>query len=161
MSPDRLSSIEARFRTLGQGQWEAVTLSADRTAIRVTTDDHPDQFLRVTRESEPAGEEDVQFIAHAPDDLRCLLGHLRGERRCTSEELDAIRSRSDRASRPPWTAFLKSKGGVGGDSVIWISEGDDEPDLYLWVDSEPAPDAYFEFVAAARQDIPELLHHIT
>jgi hypothetical protein len=82
---------------------------------------------------------------------------VRGDGRCTPEELAAIRNRVDNASRPPWRAFLKSKGGLGGDSVIWVSEEDSEPDLYLWIDSEPAPDPYFEFVAAARQDLPDLL----
>jgi hypothetical protein len=99
----------------------------------------------------------VEFIAHAPDDLRRLIAHVKGEQRCTRDDLHAISNRVANTAPAPWRAFLKSEGGVGGDSVIWVSEADEEPDLYLWIDLEPAPDAYFEFVAAARQDMTELL----
>lgn len=157
MSHDHLISIEARLNALGEGPWEVVTLSDGHPGFQVTTAVDGPLLLRVTRESQPANADDVQFIAHAPEDLRRLLNHVRGERRCSAKDLDVIKTRAGKASRPPWKAFLKSKGGVGGDSVIRVSEEDDEPDLYLWIDSEPAPDVYFEFVAAARQDVLELL----
>jgi hypothetical protein len=45
--------------------------------------------------------------------------------------------------------------------VIWVSDRDDEPDLYLWMDSEPAPNDDWEFVAHAREDIPRLLEQLS
>jgi hypothetical protein len=48
-------------------------------------------------------------------------------------------------------------GGLGGSSVIWVTDGDEVPDLYLWLDGRPASGADFEFVAEAREDIPRLL----
>ena len=72
----------------------------------------------------------------------------------------AIERRAAAASPPPWKAFLASDGGVAGSSVIWVSDRDDEPDMYLWLDGAIAPDADFEFVAAVRQDVPRLLEAV-
>lgn len=85
--------------------------------------------LRVTREREPADPADVEFIGHARADVAALLSHLRGTRRLSPGELDRIARRAEAA----------------------------KPDLYLWRGDEPAADGDFEFVAAARQDIPHLL----
>jgi hypothetical protein len=68
-----------------------------------------------------------------------------------------IRARCDAASPGPWRAFLEEDGGLGGSSVIWVTDGDEVPDLYLWLDGRPASGADFEFVAEAREDIPRLL----
>jgi hypothetical protein len=158
MTPgDQWSLVEGRLSALGENRWEMVTDSNGQGVIRLNTADNQGLVLRVTRESEPAAIGDIRFISHAPSDLRRLLEHVRGKRECTVEELDEIKQRVASASSSPWKAFLKSKGGVGGDSVIWVSEDDREPDLYLWIGADPAPDAYFDFVASARQDLPVLL----
>jgi hypothetical protein len=52
--------------------------------------------------------------------------------------------------------FLESDGGGSGSNVISVSDAE-EPDLYIWRGEQLASDADFEFVAAARQDIPQLL----
>jgi hypothetical protein len=38
-----------------------------------------------------------------------------------------------------------------------MTDGDEVPDLDLWLDGRPAPGADFEFIAEAREDIPRLL----
>lgn len=158
ISMTRLASIESRLEGIEPARWEVVEKAlGDHPAIRIAAVDQRTVLLRVTRENEPAGLDEVEFIAHAPEDLRRLVDHVKGVRRCTPAEFVAITTRVSRAARPPWKPFLRSKGGVGGDSVIWVSGQDGEPDLYLWIDSDPAPDTYFDFVAAARQDVPDLL----
>jgi hypothetical protein len=126
-------------------------------SIAVTEPDGRVWRLRVTREREPAGPADVAFIGRARADVAALLAHLRGTGRLDPGELDRIARRVERASPAPWRAFLESDGGLGGCSVIVVSDSDGEPDLYLWRGDEPAADADFEFVATARQDIPRLL----
>ena len=47
------------------------------------------------------------------------------------------------------------------DSVIRVGTfHDDEPDIYVFRDREPANDADLDFIAAARQDIPRLIAEI-
>jgi len=100
---------------------------------------------------------DLVFIAHAQADVARLIAHLRGQLSVSQRELGVMEKRAAQASPGPWRAFLESDGGIGGSSVIWVSEADNEPDLYLWLGSDPASDADFEFVAAVRQDLPRLL----
>jgi hypothetical protein len=122
-----------------------------------------EEILRVSRDGVPASDEDVEFIARARHDLERLMASLRGEMRLSDRELDAIAERCARASPGPWLASLEREGGIGGPNVITVSMDDDEPDLYLWRGGDwtswdrLADDADFEFVAAARQDIPDLL----
>lgn len=126
------------------------------------TDGHAEVF-RVTREREAASREDVEFIGHARRDVLRLLAALDGESRLSRKDVDDIEDRYSRASAAPWQVFLESDGGIGGCSVIVISDDDDQPDLYLWRpgdqwrDIDIAPDSDFEFVAAARLDIPKLV----
>jgi hypothetical protein len=126
-------------------------------SIEVTEGDGRVWRLRVTREREPAGAGDVEFIGHARADVAALLSHVRAVGRLGAGELDRIARRVGAASPAPWRAFLESDGGVGGCSVIVVSDRDDEPDLYLWRGDAPAADQDFAFVAAARQAIPRLL----
>lgn len=157
---DRWLSMESRLGPFREGRWEVTTDSDGQITVRVTPPDGEARPFRATRDSQPAGMDDVRFLAHAPGDLRRLLSHVRGKRQCTPEELDEINHRASKASCGPWRVFLKSEGGIGGDSVIWVSDDDVEPDLYLWLGTEPAPDIYFDVLASARQDIPELLREI-
>ncbi|HEY3718477.1 MAG TPA: hypothetical protein VGL39_28485 [Jatrophihabitantaceae bacterium] len=113
--------------------------------------------LRVTRDHSPALEEDVRFIAHAGQDVNYLVARLRDGRRGPMARIEEIETRCRLASPGPWRAFLESDGGIGGSSVIQVSESDGEPDMYLWLDDAPAPDAYFGFVASVRQDLQRLL----
>jgi hypothetical protein len=113
--------------------------------------------MRVTRDRKPASGEDVEFIGRVRDDIDRLLGQIHGTLQLDEVELDVIEGRCERASAAPWKVFLEDDGGVGGSNVIWVTDRDDEPDLYLWLGDELAPSADFEFVAAARQDVPALL----
>jgi hypothetical protein len=101
--------------------------------------------------------EDVEFIAHSREDVLLLLSSLREAEGVSAQRLASVEARAAIASPGPWTAFLESSGGIGGASVIRISESDDEPDMYLWKGGVLAPDADVDFVAHARQDIPRLI----
>jgi hypothetical protein len=153
---DALTKVEARLvKTTGE-RWE---LALDRDGIPVVEVFDPDgtrRLLRAQRDHGPASLEDVRFIASSRADVRRLIDALRGK---PMEEVDLadIRRRCEEASPTPWQPFLESDGGLGGCSVIRVSDHDEEPDLYLWLEDEIAPDADFDFVANARQDIPFLL----
>ncbi|HCU96946.1 MAG TPA: hypothetical protein DHU96_31215 [Actinobacteria bacterium] len=74
-----------------------------------------------------------------------------------TEDATEIGMRIASASPGPWMVFLESDGGMGGDSVIVVSESDSEADIYLWLGPDLAPSEIFVFVAEARQDLPALL----
>ena len=113
--------------------------------------------LRVTRDGNPASAADVDFVTSSRDDLERLVAHARGGSPSSAEQLDEIEERVRLAGPGPWHAFLQSDGGIGGTSVLRVSDEDDEPDMYLWRGDELASDADFELVAAARNEIPRLI----
>lgn len=152
-----LTQIEARMAGASGVRWDRGITKDGNPVIVVEFDDGRSVHLAVTREGAPAAERDVKFIAHAREDIEQLIAFLRGAAPISDAELDAIERRCAQASPGPWKAFLESDGGLGGGNVIWVTEADDEPDLYLWVSSGAASDADFEFVAAVRQDLPRLL----
>ena len=57
-------------------------------------------------------------------------------------------------------AFVQN--GLGGDSFIRLDGLDDQfpPDMYILRDDKIAPDADIEFIAAARNYMPQLLAEI-
>ena len=78
----------------------------------------------------------------------------------TDADLDAIQRGVDAASKAPWEAFIAGPGD-SLDSVIRVGTfHDDEPDIYVFRDREPANDAGLDFIAAARQDVPRLIAEI-
>jgi hypothetical protein len=113
--------------------------------------------LRVTRDGDPAGDGDVLFVGHAFSDIPRLLDALESGSPLPTEDATEIGMRIASASPGPWMVFLESDGGMGGDSVIVVSESDSEADIYLWLGPDLAPSAIFLFVAEARQDLPALL----
>jgi hypothetical protein len=157
ISDVELAEIEAREAAATGIRWKLGSTQDGRKVVLIEFGDGSTGQISVTREDKPAGEDDVAFIAHSRDDVRALVASLRNESQIPFERLEDATSRCKNASPSPWKVFLESDGGVGGNSVIWVSDADAEPDLYLWVDSEPAADADFEFVAAVRQDLPRLL----
>lgn len=110
--------------------------------------------LRVTR---PAGDGDVLFVGHAFSDIPRLLDALESGSPLPAEDATEIGMRIASASPGPWMVFLESDGGMGGDSVIVVSESDSEADIYLWLGPDLGPSEIFLFVAEARQDLPALL----
>jgi hypothetical protein len=157
LNEQELTEIEARAAaTTGLG-WSAGRLGDGAPAVVVRLSDGSSEQLDVTRERDRAIDDDVLFIAHARRDVERLIAAHRGGTPIAETELDDIDSRCARASPGPWKAFLETEGGLGGSNVIWVSERDDEPDLYLWYRGSMASDADFEFVASARQDIPRLV----
>lgn len=156
MSESEFTAIQSRLAAVTGDVWGPVERDGVPVVL-VRFADGSEAVMRVTRDRMPASADDVEFIGHARRDIDRLLGHIRGSSRVSEGALDEIESRCDRASPPPWKVFLEAEGGIGGSNVIWVSERDDEPDLYLWLDDRLAPDADFEFVAAARQDVPALV----
>lgn len=152
-----LAKIEARAAAASGDRWRAGRAEDGSPVVSIEFMDGRHEVVRITREREPAGDGDVDFIAHARGDVMRLAASLRAGPALTEEELVEIEARYSRASRGPWKAFLESDGGTGGCDVIWVSDGDDEPDLYVWMGDELAPGADFEFIAAARQDVPILV----
>jgi hypothetical protein len=125
--------------------------------VYVTFADGTGQLMRLTRDLQPASANDVTFVSAARQDIQRLIAALRLGDAVGDHELAEIERRCRAASPGPWQAFLESDGGIGGSSVIRVSDDDDELDLYLWIGKDLAPDADFEFVASAREDIPRLL----
>jgi hypothetical protein len=160
MSEDDLHTIEARAETASGERWLAGGDDDGATVVHVEHRDGSTSVMRLTRDLGPASEADVAFVAHSRDDIGRLVRAIRGQARLTAEDIRQIAARSDQASNGPWQAFLESDGGMPGSNMISIPGGDYEPDLYLWLDTRIAPDADFEFVAHARQDIPSLLKEV-
>lgn len=147
-----------------RARWEAVRDIA--IEIRTGPDGHAKILvrdgasqveLRVTRDGDPAGDGDVLFVGHAFSDIPRLLDALDSGSLMPAEDATEIGRRIASASPGPWMVFLESDGGMGGDSVIVVSESDSEADIYLWLGPDLAPAAIFLFVAEARQDLPALL----
>src|SRR5215472_847851 len=88
-----------------------------------------------------------------------------GPRRLTEAELHRIERRCEAASKQPRECFLESHGGLGGSSFIRVGGMDDnEPDMYASRDGVeglmPASDGDLDFIAYARQDLPDLLAEV-
>jgi hypothetical protein len=155
-----LESIEARLAAVSGVRWEVVELDGSQLGIEVVFADGPRTGMQVTRERTPASNVDVLFIGRSRSDIQRLLLAIQGKLALSPIELAEIEARCRAASPAPWTAFIEAEGGIGGCDVIRVSDRDDEPDLYLWFGPglvDLAPSADFRFVAAARQDILDLI----
>ena len=159
MDLNELARIEFLRRWASGSSWESGLAPDGTPVVRVRVDLETWVTMRVSRESEPAGAADAEFIAAAPGDVARLAGALRGHFELTEEPLAEIAARAAAASPPPWRLYLESDGGLGGPTIIQ-TEGDDR-DLYLTLDGRQAPDDDWIFVAAAREAIPRLLAAIS
>ncbi len=81
----------------------------------------------------------------------------------TTEELNIIKERADRATKGPWKSYIEGRDHSSGDSFIMTGVNDGEDirseigkDIYL----TGATNADQDFIAHARQDIPILLDEI-
>jgi len=75
----------------------------------------------------------------------------------TEEELQAIETRCNQTQPGPWKAYIEDRDHESGNSFIMTGVGD-----FRGEDIEPlgATDADFDFIAAAKQDIPRLIAEI-
>jgi hypothetical protein len=152
-----LETIEARLAAVSGDHWEVAKGDEGRLRVEVVWASGQRTELRVMLDNTPAGKADIQFIGQCRSDIHHLLLAVQGEAVLSPEEVSSIETRCRAASPAPWCAFLESDGGMGGCSVIWIDGENDAPDMYLWLGADPASDADFEFVAFARQAIPDLI----
>jgi len=152
-----LDAIVARAAAASGTSWDLARTTDGEPSITVRFSDGRRESLRLTRDQQPASAADVEFVAHSRADVGRLSATLSGRDVLSEIELRAIEKRARQASPSPWRPFLETDGGTGGSSVIWVTDSDDEPDLYLWLGDSLAPPEDFEFVAAARADIPRLL----
>jgi len=152
-----LDDMENRSLAASGRYWDVTQLEEGSLAVLVTFDDGSQDVITLKRDLQPASASDVEFVSAARRDVDRLVAAVRSNEALAIEELDEIERRCQGASPGPWRPFLEGDGGVGGTSVIWVSDSDDEPDLYLWLGGDLAPDADYEFTAAARQDVPRLL----
>lgn len=113
--------------------------------------------IQVKRDFAPASTEDLEFIAHARQDVPRLVDAIRTRGTLSDAELDAIEARAARASEPPWVPFIEDEQPIGGSSVIWISDDPAAPDMYIWLGPVIAPREDVAFIANARQDVPALV----
>ncbi|MGG6463587.1 hypothetical protein, partial [Solilutibacter silvestris] len=70
--------------------------------------------------------------------------------------LQEIEARLQATTSEPWKSFVEGRDHTSGDSFIQTGESDDSPDIYL----TGATLADQDFIAHARQDIPELISEI-
>jgi hypothetical protein len=157
ISDARLTEIESRLAATSGSSWELDRTSSGAPVIKVRFANGSHHTLRITRESEPASLADVIFVVGAHRDVPRLVSAARGVARISEDDLATIEQACEEATAGPWKVFLEDDGGIGGTHVIWVSDRDNEPDMYLWLDDGLAPSGDFEFVAAARQDIPALI----
>lgn len=160
LSDAQLQAIEARLMRASGSSWGLSQDDAGNAIIEVNFDDGRREALRVERGAGPASPADITFIAYARRDLARLIEAARGGHPVTDTEIAEMGGRARSASSSPWKHFLESAGGIGGESVIWVSDSDDESDMYLRFGRGAAPDDDYEFVAAARHDIEQLLRHM-
>jgi hypothetical protein len=83
------------------------------------------------------------------------------EKTTNEKRIAEIQARCAAARSGPWHAFIEGRDFMGGSSMIRIGEGESSgEDLYLTGYDVAVPDADFDFIAHARQDIPFLLEEI-
>ncbi len=157
MRQEDVRVISDRLAALSGEEWALGYDSDGVAAVSVRGRDGGEQMLRVKREFQNASVADVVFIAHARNDVRRLLAALRQATPMSADELSDIEHRMDEISPGPWMVSLESGGGLAGCNVITVSHEDDEPDMYLWLEGDLAPDPDWVFAAHARHDIPMLL----
>jgi hypothetical protein len=80
----------------------------------------------------------------------------------SDEDLDAIESRSAAATPAPWWSWIEGRDGTSGESFIGRGRaGARHSDLYLSTDpGERVSNEDHDFIAHARQDVPELLAEV-
>ena len=85
----------------------------------------------------------------------------------TNVELDAIERRATYASTAPWEASIEGRDhNTGGDSFIWVGDHDDDLQMYIVLScptlgpGNHKPDADFDFIANARQDVQALVAEV-
>jgi len=72
--------------------------------------------------------------------------------------LDEIESRCSAATAGPWRSFVEGRDHFGGDDFIRTGGLDDaSPDMYVSLGSVPASASDLDFIAHARQDVPNLV----
>lgn len=91
------------------------------------------------------------------------------EQLLTDAELEAMEARDTAATPGPWIAYMETRFGTGGESMIQIQRDDDiEDEIYLnhlvgnvRITSPNAQlDNDIDFIAAARQDMPRLIAEV-
>ena len=87
----------------------------------------------------------------------------------TDAELNEMERRAAAAAPAPWIAFMESRFGTGGASMIQVgqpSDVDDEIYVRRCIGSKQLAspneqlDADIDFIAAARQDVPRLIAEV-
>jgi hypothetical protein len=149
-----LVAIRRRAAAAASGPWEVVYAEPEPY---IRTAELGGNRLFIRREADPADVSDLEFVAHSRVDVQLLVDAIETGLGLDECRLAEIEARVNAASPGPWQEFLASQGGLGGDSVVWITTEDQEPDMYLWRGDKVAPDADIDFIAHARQDVPALL----
>jgi hypothetical protein len=154
----RIGEIRRRLELTSPGPWHVV-VDPDGTKVIATGRDDGG-YLEVKLEAEPAGEDDLSFIAMAHEALPRLLEALGEPSRVAVSEIAALEHTIDRASAGPWRSFIEERRPIGGSSMIWIGEESYGPDLYVYLGGAVAPADDIEFIAASRQDVPDVLEEL-
>ena len=77
----------------------------------------------------------------------------------SDEQLDELEALASAASPAPWIAVVGP--GIGGDEFIRLGGDDDsQPDMYVWHDREIAPSRDLDFIATARNLVPQLIAEV-
>lgn len=78
------------------------------------------------------------------------------DERISDQELDELEALAANASPAPWKAF--GGPGIGGPDFIALGgDHDNLPDMYVMHDNDPAPLRDLDFIAAARNIVPQLI----
>ncbi|MGH3937222.1 MAG: hypothetical protein ACRDTG_01090 [Pseudonocardiaceae bacterium] len=156
----RTDDVKRRIAAASPEPW---LVSRDEQGDRMITTGRSDRGrLYIKRDLAAASDEDFAFIALARSALpRLLEAVTTGDfNALTTDELSEIEAVLARTSAGPWTAFLEETQPIGGCSMIWVGDEADAPDMYVWLEDNIAPAGDIEFIAAAREDLPDLLSEI-
>ncbi len=154
---ERLRALRGRISGVDLPPWVLDTDTAG-TRLILTGRTEGENRLYVELDVDAAGEDDMAFIALARNVLERLAEAVERDPHLISpQELDEIEAVTARASTRPWIAFLEDRQPIGGSSVIWVGGEEAGADMYLWYGNDMAPSSYFDFVAHARDDVPDLV----
>lgn len=149
-----LVEIRRRLAATAPGPWKVERDLNGAARIRTGAGNE----IVIWRDFEPAAEADVEFVALARNLLDPLLkaaetGQTGG---VDGAELERLESAARRATPAPWTARLEDEQPAGVGSFIEL-DGQDAPDMYVWLGEDFAPVAEVDLIANVRQDVPRLV----
>jgi hypothetical protein len=164
LGASELQLILDRSEAASPPPWTAIVEGRDQTSgasfILVGQEGRHQIDLYVSYEFGPTPSEDLDFIAHARDDIpRVALALATGQvGDLVAEELEDMSDRARRASPEPWVYAGALASLPESDLILVGDAAGRRMHIHRFAGVEPLPlRSDLEFIAHARQDLPRLL----